>query len=121
MFSVRGLHYVIEQLRQHTASDIAITQLTIFLTVCYREGITMTELGEYLNMPQGSVSRNVKVLSRYLVEGENGREVRGYDLIRTEPALDDRRRLAVYLTGKGRYLLGLLQTWLKEAERLGRF
>lgn len=117
MESIRGLHRVLEKIRHSIAHDIAITQLAIFLTVCHREGITMTQLGNVLSMPPGSVSRNVKILSRYLIENEDEtREVRGYDLVRTEPALDDRRKMAVYLTGKGRRLRDSIQAWLREEE-----
>lgn len=75
----------------------------------------MPDISERIGMPQGTLSRNIKQLSRYTVRGEKGgREVRGYNLLRTEPDLDERRRLAVYLTKDGKALIEDLEQILEE-------
>lgn len=86
--------------------DFAISQLSLLLYVATNEGKTMHELCAETGMPQGSVSRNIKQLSRYAEVDRHGRrELKGYNLVRTEPDVIERRRLAVYLTKEGEALI----------------
>ncbi|MGE5552990.1 MAG: MarR family winged helix-turn-helix transcriptional regulator [Betaproteobacteria bacterium] len=101
MSALDRLFSVVAYLRRNLHPDFALPQLHIFLLVCQRPGITQTEIEEALGMPHGSVSRNVKMLSRFNVP-ENGEIVQmGYGLVRTEPDLTERRRNAVWLTQRG--------------------
>lgn len=61
----------------------------------------MSDLCRGLNMGQGSVSKNVKMMSQWM----EGNELKGYGLIRTEQDLKERRRFNVVLTPKGEKLL----------------
>ena len=108
----RGLTFV----RTHLNKDIALSHLAIFLEVCLHEGITMAYLAEKLDLPQASVSRSTKELCKYvekdLKTGE--KKLLGYDLIRTEPDLEERRRLVLFLTPKGKQIKESLEKYLEE-------
>lgn len=92
---------ILELVRNKVHRELPIQQLLLLLTVAERPGITMPELMAVLDMPQGTVSRNVKALSHYL-EWKNGVAVpHGRGLLRTLPDADNRQVLAVYLTGRG--------------------
>lgn len=115
--TIKNLFDVIQRIRGRINPDFAIAQLALFLYVAQREGLTMPELSEHLDMPQGTLSRNIKQLSRYSVRLEGGdKEVRGYGLLRTEPDLEERRRLAVYLTKDGRKFIADLERLIMEGE-----
>lgn len=55
-------------------------------------------------MPRGSVSRNVRALSKWADE----KGVWGHDLIETRQDIYERRRFAVYLTVKGKHIMDRL-------------
>lgn len=95
----RALTYI----RREVHPDIAMSHLHVYLKVCQRDGITMPEVMESLGMTTGVISRSVKKLSRYIETDRLGnRVICGYDLVRTEPDLIERRRMAIYLTDKGK-------------------
>lgn len=96
--SIDVLFRSVEYIRREIHPDMAMNQLRIFLYVADNEGITMPDLSERLGMPQGSLSRNIKKLSRFNEKGK----MQGYDLVYREPDLDERRRFAVYLTKRGK-------------------
>jgi DNA-binding MarR family transcriptional regulator len=105
MREVDRLFSAIELFRKRVNKDMPIQHVTLLLAVARNPGITMPELISLLKMPQGSVSRNIKVLSDY-VERENGVSVmKGYCLLRTRPVPYNRRVLAVYLTLRGEALI----------------
>lgn len=99
-------------IHEYTRSDLVGTQLQLFLVICNNEGITSLELAEYLDKPQGSLSRNLKKLSLY--KNSKG-DMRGFDLIQTRPDYDNRRTLAIYLTDKGRKLKAELKKTLEDS------
>ena len=96
------LYKALMHIRTDVDPDMPIQQLLIFLEVCLQEGITMTELGEHLDMPSGTVSRNVKVMSKYVVDNGHKKEIKGADLFVLQRDLEERRRLGAYLTTKGK-------------------
>lgn len=105
MSRISHLFDVLQFLRSRVNRDLPIQQAVLLLTVAERPGITMPELMQALDMPQGTVSRNVKALS-HSVSLQNGIAVpRGYGLLRTMPSVDNRQVLAVYLTGRGEVLI----------------
>lgn len=92
-------------IRQRVSKDMPTQQILLLLTVARRPGITMPELMQTLDMPQGTVSRNVKALA-HSVSWQNGIAVpRGYGLLRTMPSSENRQVLAVFLTGRGETLI----------------
>lgn len=107
MREITKLVKAMELLRQKISKELPIQHIVLLLKVAEKPGITMPELSDVLDMPQGTVSRNVKVLSHYgeRTEGQEGKpskfEVKGYDLLRVEPDMYNRKSLAVYLTKKG--------------------
>ncbi len=70
-----------------------------------RPGITQSELSELLDMPQGTVSRNLKLLNRYFEQGQSGSRAKGYGLLVTRPLDGCTYPLGVYLTAKGDELI----------------
>lgn len=115
--AIRIFNQGISFIREHINKDIAFSQLAVFIEVCLKEGITMYDLVDKLDLPQASISRCTKELSKYIEKdpktGE--RKIGGYDLIRSEPDLEERRRLVLYLTPKGQQIKKLLEEYLKEA------
>lgn len=95
---LKRLVRVLAFIRQRISPDMPCQQLALFLSVALEDGITMADLGKRLEMSQGSVSKNVRMLSRYLESGQ----LRGYDLVKAEQDLAERRRFVVNLTPKGR-------------------
>lgn len=92
----------IAYLRRTLNSDLPCQQVEILLVVALQPNITLTALGEELNMPQGTVSRNVKALAAYF---DANKKLKGYDVVSTRPDVVDRNRLSCYLTSKGRKVI----------------
>ncbi|PLX80560.1 MAG: hypothetical protein C0616_08150 [Desulfuromonas sp.] len=116
MVEVTRIFNVVEFLRGRISKSMPIQHVALFLLVAQKQGITMPDLCEQLSMPQGSLSRNVKLLSRFL-EKSNGRMVaRGYDLLRTEPSTANPHALAVFLTPKGEDLVEEMVDMLEGVE-----
>lgn len=108
MTEISQLWAALGVLRHHVHKELPLQHITLLLAVSEHPGITMPELMKLLDMPQGSLSRNVKALSRY-IEREKGVAVsRGYDLLRTERDPRQRRVLTVYLTSRGEALIRTL-------------
>lgn len=101
--SVRLLD-VLQLLRRRLSKELPIQQVVLLLTVAEAPGITMRELMQELDMPQGTVSRNVKALSHSVIWQEGVAVPQGYGLLRTQPSFNNRKVLAVYLTGRGEAL-----------------
>jgi DNA-binding MarR family transcriptional regulator len=93
----RGIAFV----RREVNSDLPIQQIAILLRVAEQEGVTMPEIAQSLKMSQASVSKNVRMLSRFV----DGTEIKGYDLLRAEQSIENRLRLALTLTAKGAKVL----------------
>lgn len=109
--TIRKLEQAGNLMHEYTRSDLVGTQMMIFLAVCNNEGITTLELSDYLDMPQGSLSRNLKKLGIY--KNSKG-EKAGFDLVQARPDYENRRTLAVYLTDRGRRLKAELKKILED-------
>ncbi len=103
----------VELFRKRINKDMPIQHVALLLAVAENPGITMTELMRILGMPQGTLSRNVRILSRYVERKKGTAVLRGYDLLRTEPDRYGRRGLAVYLTEDGAELVRELAMTLR--------
>lgn len=114
MSEITKMFAAIEFLRKRLSKGMPSQHVTLLLAVSENPGITMPELCQLLDMPQGTVSRNVKVLSHYVerLEG-NVLKSRGYGLLRTQPDSHSSHSLAVYLTGKGQALVQELEQVLR--------
>jgi len=88
---VTRLSDMVACLRSELKKDLPIQHLALLLAVVEEPGISMPELMKRLKMPQGSVSRNVKLLAD---------RVRGYGLLLTAPDQVNRKQMAVYPTWK---------------------
>lgn len=102
----------IELLRKRVNKEMPSQHIVLLLTVADNPGITMPELSRVLDMPQGTVSRNVKVLSSYVDHEKDSFKQKGHNLLRTQPDNSDVYCLAVYLTGRGELLMKELITTL---------
>lgn len=101
MCGVPTLLQVVDLVRQMLNRNIPMQQLALFLRVAENPGISMTELSEQLGMPQGSVSRNVKLLTDQRKQGRESRSEHGYGLLCTQQHAVNRHQLTVGLTRKG--------------------
>lgn len=103
-----------EKVRELIHPEIPAQQLAILFRVAQEPGVTHTDLGRDLDMPQGSVSRNVQKLAIKLVSKVRGpSESYGYGLVENRPDYKtDSRRNAVYLTNKGELVIAdLIKTF----------
>jgi len=109
----------VEMLRKRVHKAMPTQHLSLLLTVADNPGVTMPELGQLLDMPQGTVSRNVKVLSHYVEREAGSLQPKGRNLLRTQPDLHNPHCLAVYLTGRGEAVVEELRAILypESAER----
>jgi DNA-binding MarR family transcriptional regulator len=92
-------------LRRRVHKEMPSQHIVLFLTVADNPGVTMPELSRLLDMPQGTVSRNVKILSQYVDHDNNSFMQKGRNLLRTQPDNSDGYCLAVHLTGRGELLI----------------
>jgi DNA-binding MarR family transcriptional regulator len=106
MQEINKLSRVIDFSRKQLNKDLPSQHIALLLAVAEQPGITMPELCERLDMPQGTVSRNVKLMSHYC-DKNNGASVpkKGYGLLETEPAPTNRYQRAVFLTDAGERLV----------------
>lgn len=89
--------------------EMPAQQVAMLLLVAQQPGITMPELGEKLDMPQGSVSRNVASLSKF-----QGLNKPGDDLVVADELPEDRRVKTVTLTRKGERVVAKLAEILSD-------
>lgn len=102
-------------IRKEIHAEFNPQQESIFLVVCMNDGITQPEICEALDMPQGTVSRNILRLSdNYVKDPRTGayKQV-GYGLVdsRQDEVIDSRRR-SVFLTKKGKAIKARLEELL---------
>jgi DNA-binding MarR family transcriptional regulator len=106
MQELTRLAQIIELLRKQLNKDLPSQHIALLLAVAQQPGITMPELCEQLDMPQGTVSRNVKLMSHFCdKKGSNGVTKKGYGLLETDQAPSNRYQLAVFLTAEGERLV----------------
>lgn len=118
MKEISRLLAAMELLRKRVNKEMPSQHIALLLTVAQSPGITMPELVQALGMPQGTVSRNVKVLSNYVEHEKGVTRRKGRNLLRTQPDHENRQVLAVFLTGRGEALVEeLARTLSPPAER----
>jgi DNA-binding MarR family transcriptional regulator len=114
--TLRAFQAGINYLRKEVFTELPAQHITIFLAVVEADGITQFDLSQNLKMPQGSLSRNLKRLSSYYEMDSTGKNVlQGLGLLENRSDLYDRKRLAIWLTPKGRKVMeGLASVMAKE-------
>jgi len=115
----RHLH---ELIRKLIHPDVAMPQLSILYLAYEQTAVAQGEISKILSMPQGTVSRNVKKLSSYLVKNSKGDFVEGgYGLVRvTYDNPYDSRVAMVRLSDKGRRVMGKIQEVLNRSTNENR-
>ena len=106
--SIVKLEKMVALVRREVHKDFAMPQLHLFLLVCIDDGVTQPDLAKRAAMPQATVSRNMRILGR--VYNKQNDQIEGYDLVEAKPDLYERRRLACFLTIKGKRVRDLLAT-----------
>lgn len=103
MEGINRLERAVQYLRREVSEEFPAQQLLLFITVGKQEGITQHRLAEVLDMPSGSVSRNVRMMSQFADRSKEGNLIlRGFQLLDTRPDIEQRQRMAVFLTPKGK-------------------
>jgi len=87
-------------IRSNVQPDINIQQIDILFRIGHQEGITQPELMEQTGLMTGSVSRHLAKLGRF--RNHKTGEMVGLGLVIQSPDPENRKRLAAYLTPKGR-------------------
>lgn len=90
--------------------DILANEMLAFLIVAEKDGISMAELKDVLDLSQASASRNVNFLSQH---GANERE--GLKLVITTENPENRRMKLVHLTPKGKSFKRQIESLLDAA------
>ncbi len=101
MKEISHLFYVVEMFRNRLSRQLPTQHISLLLLVAERPGITQAELSNLLDMPQGTVSRNLKLLNYYLERDQCGSSAKGYGLLITRPLEEGAYPLGVFLTPKG--------------------
>lgn len=99
---VNTLKRALALVRTKVNPDMTLNQLCVYLEVLNDNGVSQTDIAKLLDMPQASVSRNVKKLSLSARTGERGKvETYGMNLVENRPDQIESRRNAVWLTKFG--------------------
>lgn len=109
---LRSLSRAVRLIRQEVNHELPIQQLAMLLEVSLNEGVSMSELSRSLKMGQGSVSKNVKLMSQFIDAGV----LKGFGLLSTSQDLAERRRFIVNTTAKGRDFLQRLAGLLNQSD-----
>jgi DNA-binding MarR family transcriptional regulator len=80
-------------------TEMSVTTLAIFLTVCMKEGITNSDVEEVLGIPKARVSRNLQLLTKIAKRRVDNE---GSNLIEMKINPEDYRRRNLYLTNRGK-------------------
>lgn len=99
------LFTTVELFRKRLSRQLPTQHISMLLLVAAHSGITQAELSEILGMPQGTVSRNIKLLACYYESESRTGRVKGYGLLETRPLNTGAYPLGVYLTPKGEDLI----------------
>lgn len=99
----------IEAFRQLN-KDMLANEMMAFLLVAERNGISMTELQDVLDLSKAATSRNVNFLSQH---GANSRD--GLKLVITTENPENRRQKLVHLTPRGKALKRQIESLLDAA------
>jgi len=112
---IKKLSRVVNLFRRELNKDLPSQHIAMLLTVAMQPGITMPELCKELDMPQGTVSRNVKLLSAGASRNGSDSARKGYGLLETDQASTNRYQLSVFLTSKGERLMEQVAELMGEA------
>ncbi len=99
---IAALVKVLEVLREKDA-EFPIQMAHTLLCIAQRPGMTMQDIAKATKLSQSAASRNVQTLGKWRRDGRPG-----YDLVEDAADPHDTRRKIVFLSPKGRELVGEL-------------
>jgi DNA-binding MarR family transcriptional regulator len=114
--NTEGLRSVMQYVKDEIYEELTVTHLQLFLEIGAHEGITIHDIKEKLDMLPGTLSRNIRTLSEYIDEEDF---TRGFDLVRSEPDKQHRRRMACFLTDRGRQVYSQIINMMKADLKIG--
>lgn len=91
--------HILQKVRENINWDLPVQQWQVLCEVAANPGINSSELKNRLNMTGGSLSRNIKMLSRFY--DQKTAKQKGYDLIEAQIDPYERRSRIYFLTTKG--------------------
>jgi DNA-binding MarR family transcriptional regulator len=97
---IHSLIKVLEALQGDHTGTMTMENVSVFLAIAQRPGITSAELSESVGLVQSSISRNTTTLSKWQGIGRPG-----FDYVEAVADPHERRRKIYYLTIKGRQRL----------------
>lgn len=104
---------------QNSRKELPVQVLLTFLTIANNNGITMREAAKEMDVEQSTVSRNVKDLDVYLIDGGEGIKVKkGCGLVYRAPNEYNRREYSLFLTFNGTSLVNYIGKILKSESHL---
>ena len=96
---------ILDKIRDYTVHDLEVQSALLLIQVMrrYPDSVTINDLSVWTKASEGSVQRNVRILS----DGSHPRRgKKTHGLLTTERIEWDRRKLSVCLTAKGKHLMG---------------
>jgi DNA-binding MarR family transcriptional regulator len=82
-------------------SNMTMTRLQLFLEVGMNEGITTSDLRDKYGILPRTLRKNIRVLGKYIDYSKGSAALRGFDLVKTVRARNERTKHACFLTKKG--------------------
>jgi DNA-binding MarR family transcriptional regulator len=82
-------------------SNMTMTRLQLFLEVGMNEGITTSDLKDKYGMLPRTLRKNIRVLGKFIDYSKGSAALRGFGLVKTERARNERTKHACFLTKKG--------------------
>lgn len=113
MDHLNNMRQALAYVRSEVFKEMTATNVELFLWIGMNEGITQHQLGIDFDMKHGTVSRNIKKLSRFYEEENGKNRLKGHDLVETSRDLFYRRRMACFLTKHGKTVFAELKKILK--------
>lgn len=104
----------VELFRDEVFTELPLQQLYMVLITARYEGLSQQDFMSHLNVPAGTVSRNLSKLGSKFVEDRSGNLVDvGYGLLETRSDPDDSKKNTVHLTKRGKRFIQKLKECLE--------
>lgn len=100
--------------REEIYEEFTLRQLCLLLYVAQHEGETQMELAASLNISEGVISKNIKMMCISGKRDSEGKMVlKGHGLLDIRPDIWDRKRNACFLSAKGKTVIAGIEKILQ--------